>query len=128
METLIVPKLDIITLAGNLLYIVDKRGYVVPFKFNPVQSYFHANKGLRNIILKARQVGVSSSILASMFIDCLLIPYINCAVVSHETRATQRLLDRVQFYYDSMGEPKLSLDGEDSKGDTEQHLHWYLWF
>lgn len=112
MEVMTIPKLDNVALAGELLYIVNKQGYVVPFNFNPVQAYFHRNKGKRNIILKARQVGVSSSILADMFISCTVIPYISCAVVSHETRSTQRLLDRVQFYYDSMKEPKPNLDAE----------------
>ncbi|GAH00818.1 unnamed protein product, partial [marine sediment metagenome] len=60
----------------------------------------------RNIILKARQLGMSSSILADMYTDCITMEHTPCAVVSHETRATQRLLDRVHFYQDSMEEPK----------------------
>ena len=111
-QVITVPKLDTVSIAGNILYIVNKQGYVVPYHFNPVQTYFHRNKSKRNIVLKARQVGVSSSILADMFISCTIIPYLACAVVSHETRATQRLLDRVQFYYDSMEEPKPALDAE----------------
>ena len=102
----VIPKINTVDLAGKLLYIVDKRGQVVPFKFNAVQRYFHSKKSKRNIVLKARQVGISTSILGDMFLSCTLIPYLACAVVSHETRATQRLLDKVQFYYDSMEEPK----------------------
>lgn len=112
METLVIPKIDTIKLIGTLFYIVDKTNRVVPFVFNQVQEYFHRNKAKRNIILKARQVGISTSILADMFANCLFIPNISCAVVSHETRATQRLLDKVQFYYDSMEEPKPDLDAE----------------
>jgi hypothetical protein len=59
-----VPKIDTINLAGKLLYIVDKLGQVVPYKFNDVQRYFHTYKAYRNIVLKARQLGISSSILA----------------------------------------------------------------
>lgn len=123
MEALVVPKLDVVELAGRLLYIVNKQGYVVPFNFNPVQRYFHKNKGKRNIILKARQVGVSSSILGDMYISCTVIPYISCAVVSHETRATQRLLDRVQFYYDTMEEPKPKLDAESRSEKVIEDTH-----
>ena len=120
--------IDNISLIGGLLHIVNKKGQVVPFVFNPVQRYFHANKGLRNIILKARQVGISSSILADMFIDCLFIPHSTCAVVSHETRATQRLLDKVQFYYDSMDEPKPRQGAESRSEKTfpEQHSSIYI--
>ena len=106
------PKIDTINLAGNLLYIVNKAGQVVPYIFNDVQRYFHTHKALRNIILKARQLGISSSILASMFLRCIIVEHSACAVVSHETRATQRLLDRVQFYYESMDEPKPVLGAE----------------
>lgn len=122
------PHLDNVALVGKLLHIVNKRGQVVPFVFNPVQRYFHTRKGKRNIILKARQVGVSTSILADMFIDCLFIPHITCAVVSHETRATQRLLDKVQFYYDSMDEPKPVLGSESRSEKTfpEQHSSIYI--
>jgi hypothetical protein len=119
----VIPKIDTVDLAGRLLYIVDKRGQVVPFKFNAVQRYFHTNKSKRNIVLKARQVGISTSILADMFISCTLIPYLACAVVSHETRATQRLLDKVQFYYDSMEEPKPVLDAESRSEKVIQDTH-----
>lgn len=112
MEEINIPRLDTITLISKLLYIVDKRNNVVPFVFNPVQQHFHRHKGKRNIILKARQVGVSSSILADMYVRCIVVPNLTCAVVSHETRATQRLLDKVQFFHDSMGEPKPHLDAE----------------
>ena len=123
MEAVTIPKLDKIALIGGLLYIVDKKGMVVPFKFNPVQRYFHKNKGRRNIILKARQHGISSSILGDMFADCLYIPHLICAVVSHETRATQRLLDRVQFYYDSMAEPKPPIGAESRSEKTFPETH-----
>jgi hypothetical protein len=99
-------------LIGELLHIDNKEGNVVPFKFNRVQSHFHRNKSFRNIILKARQMGVTSSILADMFIDDVTQKHLNCVVVSHETRATQRLLDKVHFYYDTMEEPKPRLGAD----------------
>lgn len=95
-----------------LLRIDNKQGQVVPFDFAryPGQLHFHENKSNRNIILKHRQGGWSASILADMLMDCITIPRTYAAVVSHETRATQRLLDRVQFYYDSMDDPKPNMD------------------
>ena len=123
MVTSTIPKVDRIALIANLLRIDDKKGIVVPFKFNRVQSYFNQHKGYRNIILKARQVGVSSSILADMFVDCITIPHTYCAVVSHETRATQRLLDRVQFYYDSMENPRPKIGAESRNEKTFPGLH-----
>ena len=119
---------DRATLIANLLKIDNKEGIVVPFIFNRGQRYFNWNKGHRNIILKHRQGGWSSSILADMFMDCLLRENIECAVVSHEGRATQRLLDRVQFYYDHMAEPKPLMGAESrvEKAFPENHTSIYV--
>lgn len=110
-------------LIAGLLYIDNKEGIVVPFKFNKGQHYFNMNKTNRNIILKHRQGGWSSAILADMYTDCITIPHTTCAVVSHETRATQRLLDRVQFYYDTMEEPKPEQGSESRSEKTFPSMH-----
>lgn len=110
-------------LIEKLLFIDDKQGIVRPFRFNRMQRYFYYNKSNRNIVLKHRQGGFSSSILADMLTDCVLIPHTQCAVVSHETRATQRLLDRVQFYYDTMQEPKLGIGAESRSEKTFPEYH-----
>jgi len=110
MEMVTTQKIDKIKLIGGLLKIDNKSGIVIPFRFNKMQRHFHSNKSNRNIILKHRQGGMSSSVLADQFTDCIIIPNTYCVVVSHETRATQRLLDRVHFYYDSMDEPRPIID------------------
>jgi len=112
-------------LIATLLKIDNKRGDVVPFDFRkyPGQLHFHQNKTNRNIILKHRQGGWSSSILADMLMDCILVPHTYAAVVSHETRATQRLLDRVQFYYNSMEEPKPLMGAESRSEKTFPEMH-----
>ena len=113
------------TLIKELLRIDDKQGHIVPFDFSnyKAQEYFHRNKSHRNIILKHRQGGITSSYLADMFMDCITIPHTQCAVVSHETRATQRLLDRVQFYYDTMLPPKPMIGAESRSEKTFPLMH-----
>jgi hypothetical protein len=106
-----------------MVHIDNKMGEVVPFRLNRAQMYFQRNKSSRNIILKARQIGISSSILADMFVDCITIPHTTCAVVSHETHSTQRLLDRVQFYYDAMTPPKPAIGAESRSEKTFPSLH-----
>lgn len=112
-----------IELFNQLIHIDSKVGEVVPLKLNKAQRYFQENKTNRNIILKARQIGISSSILADMFLDCITVPHTSCAVVSHETHATQRLLDRVQFYYDSMDNPKPIIGAESRSEKTFPEFH-----
>ncbi len=117
-----------IQLIGGLVKIDNKEGQVVPFNFNRGQRYFYRNKTNRNIILKHRQGGWSSGILADMFIDCIFVHHTECAVVSHEGRATQRLLDRVQFYYDGMDEPKPRIGAESrtEKSFPDMHSSIYI--
>ncbi len=112
----------------NTLKIDNKQGQIVPFKLNKLQRYYMANKTNRNIILKFRQGGCSSVILADMFTDDLIIPYMTCVVVSHETKATERLLDRVQMYYDTMDEPKPHFDASSrsEKRIDEMHSSIYI--
>ncbi|MHA2065557.1 MAG: hypothetical protein ACXABY_14375 [Candidatus Thorarchaeota archaeon] len=116
-------RLDKTMLIEALLFIDNKQGIVNSFKLNKMQAYFQRNKSNRNIILKHRQGGMSSCILADMYTDCITIPHTQCAVVSHETRSTQRLLDRVQFYYDTMQEPKPAIGAESRSEKTFPEMH-----
>lgn len=111
------------TLIAHTLKIDNKLGQVVPFIFNRGQTYFNRNKGHRNIILKHRQGGWTSSILADMYIDCVTIPHTTCAVVSHETHATERLLSRVDFYHDTMEEPRPQLGADSRYEKTFPGMH-----
>ena len=123
MITATMPKIDKVALIADLLKIDNKQGIVVPFRLNKGQTYFYRNKSNRNLIIKHRQGGWSSGILADMFTDCIIIPHTQCAVVSHETHATQRLLDRVQFYYDTMTPPKPELGAESRSEKTFPGMH-----
>lgn len=115
-------------LKEGLLHIDNKDRVVVPYKLNAVQRLYNQRKGNRNIILKARQMGMSSDELASMFIEAITIPNTTCVVVSHETLATKRLFDRIRFFYDTMPHPKPLL-GADSRTEIsfpEIHSTIYL--
>lgn len=88
----------------KLFYIIDKSGRKIPFNLNkPQKTILHALSG-RDYILKARQEGISSLLLAIYTIDFLMIENITCVVISHETGATQKLLEKVKFYLDSLKE------------------------
>jgi len=118
--TMTIDRADLIE---HLLYIDDKAGDVVSYRPNRMQAHFLRNKSNRNIVLKHRQGGLSSIVLADMFTDCITKPHSTCAVVSHETHATQRLLDRVQFYYDTMLPPKPELGAGSRSEKSFPQLH-----
>lgn len=81
------------------LTIVDKSGQVVPFVLNPVQSKYieHDSTG-RDIVLKARQQGFSSLILARFTADFLLKENSQSVVVADVSDNAVALLERVKFY------------------------------
>ena len=82
--------------------IISKNGEAIPFILNEVQKkILYGLKG-RDIILKARQEGVSSLILAMFAVDFLTIENVRCVVIAHESDATQKLFDRVKFFLTSL--------------------------
>lgn len=89
--------------------IVDKYHKTVPFVLNEPQNQILNNLKGRDVILKARQEGISSLILALFAIDFISIENIRCVVISHEQGATQKLFDKVKFYLESL---KTTFPGE----------------
>jgi len=93
---------DYIKLIPKYFQIVDKTQQTVDFTLNKTQTDFVENMGEKNLILKARQLGFSSVILAILTLRFLFKENQRCVVVAHETGATQKLLDRVKFYIKAM--------------------------
>ena len=74
----------------------------VPYVLNPPQKRILQELGNMDMILKARQEGISSLILAMFTVDFLTVENIRCVVISHEDKSTQRLFDRVRYFLESM--------------------------
>jgi hypothetical protein len=81
----------------------------VPFRLNAVQEKYMEmlnneypnDEGIRDIVLKARQEGMSSFILALFTVDFLMVPYSVSICISHRKDATDLLFKKVKFYIDS---------------------------
>lgn len=82
--------------------VISKDDKKVPFLLNPTQDKILNNLTGYDIILKARRHGISSLILACMAVEFLMTDNFRAVVVSHETKATQKLLDKVQFFIAEM--------------------------
>lgn len=89
---------------------MDKETLVpVPFKFNKVQEKYYdilrsenpSMDGVREIVLKARQQGMSSFILALFAADFLLRDYSVSICISHRKDSTEILFKKVKGYLDS---------------------------
>ena len=78
--------------------IIDKRGEEVTFTPNAVQSRYAKEGSGKDIILKARQQGFSSFILAVFTADFIIKPNSRSVVVADIEENAQELLDRVKQY------------------------------
>lgn len=62
--------------------------------------------GNREIILKGRQLGISTLVLALIFCDTINTPNTYSTVIAHDTESTVRLFQMVQRFYDNLPEHK----------------------
>ena len=58
-------------------------------------------EGIREIVLKARQEGISSFVLALFAVDFLMNPWSVSICISHRKDSTDLLFKKVKFYIDS---------------------------
>lgn len=84
------------------LSIVDKENNQIPFTLNSIQKrYMEHDVSNRDIILKARQQGFSSLILARFTADFLLKPNSQSVIVADSDDNAEILLSRVKLYLQS---------------------------
>lgn len=80
------------------LSIVNKEGKEIPFILNNIQAKFVSQATGRDVILKARQMGFSSFILAAFTKDFILKENSLSVVLADRADNAQDLLARVKYY------------------------------
>jgi hypothetical protein len=100
------------------LKIRTKQRELVPFEPNPIQAKYLDEitpgwrsgdidlRGRREIILKARQFGFSTLILALLFLETVNTPNTQTVVVAHDADSTERLFRIVKRFYENLPEGK----------------------
>lgn len=88
------------------LRIVDKNGELIPFVLNEIQSRYvtEDSSDSRDVVLKARQQGFSSVILAIFTADFILRQNSRSVIVADIDDNATELLDRVKLYLKSYEE------------------------
>jgi len=107
-----------LSMVENLLWIVNKEAELQLLTLNDAQRLLFANWSHQMILLKSRQEGISTAVLALFFIEAQLIPGLVVAIVSHEDYATRRLLDKVDLFHKHLPEDmksKLFHDSDNEK-------------
>jgi hypothetical protein len=94
----------------HALKLRPKSGPLEPFLFNPAQRNLHeiieaqkAKTG-RVIILKARQLGVSTSVAGRLYHHTINNPGVRTIIIGHERRASTNLFEMVKRFHESMPE------------------------
>ena len=89
--------------SGILYHIVDKEGRKVPFIPNPEQEALYWGMHHRNVIPKARQLGMTTAIQIFMLDRCLFNAHVSAGVIAHNREDAQRIFDtKVKFAYDHL--------------------------
>jgi len=75
----------------ELLRIRDKQGCLVPILPNRAQLEYNRCAGKRNIVLKARQLGITTWIAARFFLETITKPGTLTVQVAHDQRAAEAI-------------------------------------
>lgn len=86
-------------LARSALQIRSRSGRNVPLSPNRVQREYERRRGQQNIVLKARQLGVSTWIAARFFLKTALVPGTLTVQVAHTQEAAESLFKMVHRFY-----------------------------
>ena len=103
---------DLPYFAEHCLKLRPKTGSLAPFVFNPAQLELHRRieeqkakiARVRVIILKARQLGISTYVSARFFHRCLFEPGLRTFILGHERRASTNLFEMVKRFYEHLPE------------------------
>lgn len=94
--------------AAQHLVIMDKQDHIIPLALKPAQLAFVRARSHRNLVLKARQLGFSTAIQASLLYDSLrqTARTITLAHKIESTQALRRMADRFYFGLDPAIRPE----------------------
>src|SRR5579875_882848 len=86
-------------LAHSALRIRGRNGKSIPLIANRVQREFEKRRGQHNIVLRSRQLGVSTWIAARFFLKTALIPGTLTVQIAHTQEAAESLFQMVHRFY-----------------------------
>src|ERR1700751_2064245 len=89
-------------LADTLLRVRDRSGLNVTLFPNRVQQEFERRRGRRNIVLKARQMGISTWVSGRLFLKTVTKPGTLTVQVAHTQEAAESLFRMVHRFVDCL--------------------------
>lgn len=89
-------------LAASLLTVRNKRGRLVKLVANPAQREFELKCGSKNIVLKARQMGISTWVAARFFLSTITRPGTLTVQVAHTQEAAEDIFRMVHRFVENL--------------------------
>jgi hypothetical protein len=87
-------------LAEKLLLVRTREGWTAPLRANAVQGAFERRRGERNIVLKARQMGLTTWAAARFFLKTITRPGTLTLEVAHTQEAAEEIFRIVHRFVD----------------------------
>jgi len=87
---------------NNLYYIIDKKGQKVKFEMNWAQKAIYDDLWYLNIILKARQLGVTTFLTILLLDVALFNSHVSCGIISGTEESAKYIFRKIKFAYDSL--------------------------
>ena len=82
--------------AAELLKVRDKAGDLVPLVANAAQREFERRRGEKNVVLKARQMGLSTWVAGRFLLKTLSVPGTLTVMVAHTRESAEQIFRIVQ--------------------------------
>jgi hypothetical protein len=92
-------------LMGSILRIRDKNGRLRKLMLNRAQQDLERAGTNRNVVLKARQLGVTTYVAARFFINCITREGTLSVQVAHDQRSAEEIFRIVHRFLDNLPEP-----------------------
>ena len=89
---------------AQCLRIRDKSGRLRVFALNRAQREYAARSTARNIVLKARQLGVTTYVAARFFVNCITRPGTLSVQVAHDQRSAEEIFRIVHRLLENLPE------------------------
>ena len=86
----------------SFMKIANKKGKVIPFKLNDMQRNFVNEMEAYNVILKARQGGMSVCIASLAIYYAITEPNCSCLMLSHTDESTRAIFNKLKAIYNSI--------------------------
>jgi hypothetical protein len=90
---------------NNLYWIRDAHGHVIKFRANWAQRLFYASMWWLNVVLKVRQIGVSTFIGLMQLDRALFNKTQACGIIDRTDPDAVKKLKKIEFAYDNLDNP-----------------------